>query len=262
MKPLGIIAALAALPFAIPSAAAASEAFETSFESMHMRGWSVSNYDFNSTTFATDWRSWQVSIDDGLTLSLDPHPRCPNAYAGASIKRDEPTHYGRYEARFQAARGEGVITGFFTYTGESYGTRHDEIDIEILGRDTTQLNIAWFVDGALTDHRIDLGFDASEGMHDYAFEWREDRIDWFVDGRRVFTARAEDGPLPAVPGRVFANVWAADPSISRWSGEIGHNVQTEARIERLGYRPLNEAPRERWMRLAHAPVPVMTRIPD
>ena len=241
------------------AASARDSAFETSFDSMHLKGWSIGHYNFSSPKFATDWRSWQTEIGNGLLLSLDPHPRCPNAYAGASIRRSEPTGFGRYSATLKAASGAGVITGFFTYTGAYYGTPHDEIDIEILGKDTTKINIAWFADGKRSDRIIDLGFDAAEGMHDYAFEWREDRIDWYVDGRLIFTATAEDGPLPKSPGMLFANVWAADASIASWSGKIGPDVRTRAQIARLGFVPFGEHDRGRRVRSVAIDEPLMSR---
>jgi len=133
------------------------------------------------------------------------------------------------------------VTGFFTYTGPHYGTRHDEIDIEILGKDPTQLHVAWFVDGELTNHFMPLGFDASESVNDYAFEWSPNGIRWYVNDALVFEVLASDSPLPSVPSHLFANIWAADPSIAVWSGVVEPYTTTSAYFDSISFEPIATA---------------------
>ncbi|WP_298262232.1 family 16 glycosylhydrolase [uncultured Litoreibacter sp.] len=204
----------------------------------------MAEYDFAHDKFDTDWRRSQVQIRDqsegeGLELRLQPHDGGINRFAGGSIRRENSSHYGCYEVRMQAASHPGVVTGFFTYTGPHYGTRHDEIDIEFLGRNTRQMHVAWFIDGQLQNHFVDLGFDAAEKMVDYAFEWRPERLRWFVNGALVFERHAKDGAIPAVPGRLFVNLWAADPSISNWAGTTMPGTQAKARVAHVRFTPLN-----------------------
>lgn len=200
--------------------------------------WHVANYDFDHPKFDTDWRPAQVSIDNTLTLTLEPHDAGINRFVGASIRREELSHYGRYEVTLQAARGAGVVTGFFTYTGPGYGTRHDEIDIEFLGGNTRQMHVAWFVDGELTNHYIDLGFDAADAPRRYAFEWHPDRLRWFCEDELIFEHLAKDGAIPDVPGRLFVNVWAADPSIAGWAGLITEGTRSAVQVSRVAYQAL------------------------
>lgn len=186
--------------------------FVDRFKSLETADWHVAHYDFDHPAFDTDWRKAQVLFGDGLSLQLSPKPGtrqgpADNGFLGGSVRRLLPSHFGRYEVILQAARGEGLVTGFFIYTGPTYGTRHDEIDIEFLGKDTTKMHVAWFVGGNLTSKFIDLKFDAAERPHVYAFEWASDRIRWFVDDRLVFEHHVRDGPVPQVPGRLFANLW-------------------------------------------------------
>ena len=214
------------------------QGFEDRFSHVDEQRWNIAHYDFSHPAFDTDWRNSQVTAQDGLTLNLTPHDGL-NRFAGASIRTEATHHFGRYETRLRAARGDGVITGFFTYTGPHYHTRHDEIDIEFLGKDTTRLHAAWFVDGHHTNQFIPLGFDAADCIHDYAFEWWPDRIIWFVNGRKVFQQAANDRQLPQVPGHLFANIWAADPSISIWSGVPAPRTQTSAKIEAIRFTPFD-----------------------
>ncbi len=204
--------------------------------------WHVAEYNFEHDMFDTDWRKAQVSTSlsedkRGLFLNLEPHIEGINNFAGSSIRRQEITHYGRYEVRMKAATGPGVVTGFFTYTGPHYGTRHDEIDIEFLGRNTRQMHAAWFVDGVLKNRFIDLDFDAAAEMADYAFEWHPDKLLWFANDQLIFEHDARDGPIPTVPGRLFVNLWAADPKISNWAGHAAQNTRTQAQVNHVRFTP-------------------------
>lgn len=211
--------------------------FTDRFSELNARDWYVAHYQFGHPHFDTDWEQGQVRLHDGLVLSLTPQSGAENRFKGASLRRHTPTGYGRYETEIQAARGDGVVTGFFTYTGPHYGSRHDEIDIELLGKNTRQLHIATFVDGKLWNKFIDLGFDAAEAPHRYAFEWTPDAIRWYVDDELVYEKHASSGPLPEKPGMLFANIWAADPSIKSWSGEITEGWSAQARVLSMAHRP-------------------------
>ncbi len=207
--------------------------------------WHVAEYDFSHPHFDTDWRKARAVFGDGLTLTLGPHDAGLNRFVGGSVRREVSTHYGRYEAVIQPARGDGLITGFFTYTGPHYGTRHDEIDIEFLGRDTTVMNIAWFVNGAMTDHRVPLGFDAADRPRLYAFEWLPDRLRWYAEDSLIFEHHIRDGAIPTVPGRLFANLWAADPMLAAWSGVPQPGTTGQAWFDDVRFVPLQPlAPQE------------------
>lgn len=63
------------------------------------------------------------------------------------------------------------------------------------------MQVAWFVDGKLTAHKIALGFDAA------------DRLRWYVEDRLVFEITDKEAQLPKEPGFLFANLWAVDKSV-------------------------------------------------
>ena len=216
----------------------AAEGFVDRFTRLDPTRWHAAEYNFDHASFDTDWRRENINLSQGLELNLAPHRAGLNSYASGSIRTHMPLYYGYYETRLQAAKGDGLVTGFFTYTGPYYGTRHDEIDIEILGRDTAKLHLAWFVDGKLYEQDIPLSFDAASCLHSYGFLWMPDRIEWYVNGARVFVARAEDSPLPQIPGRLYANLWAADKSIAGWAGRTGANTRASARFRSISFRPL------------------------
>lgn len=214
--------------------------FTQHFQNDWAVGWTIADYTFSHPHFDTDWSASQIALKNGVQLSLSPNVKGTNNFLGASFRRETTSHYGRYEVVIQPARGEGVVTGFFTYTGPYYGTRHDEIDIEFLGKDTTKLHVAWFVNGQLTNHFIDLGFDAAERPRHYSFEWWPDKIRWFVENKLVFEITQDGAELPKVPGYLFANIWAASPSLDAWSGTPALGTSASAYVGMIRHIPLNE----------------------
>lgn len=139
--------------------------------------------------------------------------------SGALATRDEASawhRYGRYEVTLQAARGSGLISAFFLHRRDPW----QEIDLEILGQDTTHalLNV-YFNPGAPGDPYnygyagtpvlVALGFDAAAAPHRYAIEWDTDELRWFADERLIHRRRAgRPTPIPHLPMRLHLNLWA------------------------------------------------------
>jgi len=177
-------------------------------------GWS------NGEGFGCGWQADNVVFEDGtMTLVLDDTPTAEHDFSCGEYRTLEHYHYGRYEASLQAARGPGVVSAFFVYTGPPFRDPWDELSVELLGRDTTKVQFTFFADGEPTETMVDLGFDAAEGLHTYAIEWTPEAIRWFVDDELRHVDSAEDGPLPSTPGRIYANIWANDGLIA-WAGEF------------------------------------------
>jgi len=202
--------------------------------------WHIADYQMPNPLFDTDFSHNNLQVQEGLTLRLKPICGRKNRFLGASIRRQKTSGFGRYEAILKPAKGVGVVTGFFLYTGAAYGTQHDEIDIEFLGKDLTVLNLGWFKDGVLTQHQIPLNFNASTGFHSYAFEWRHNRISWFVDGRLVFDVLSENGQVPTTSGRLFANIWAVSDKLKDWAGHASLDTSATASFRRMKFTPLSQ----------------------
>lgn len=235
------------IPLCLALLAPAAHALTMSndFTSHNGADWYAADGWKNGSPFDVGWRADHVSFAGGLmTLALDNQPCVSNPalcsgepYAGANYSSIGFFGYGRVEGRFQAASGAGVVSSLFTYTGPSDGNPHDEIDIEILGQDTGKMQINYFVAG-VGGHEatIDLGFDAAAGLHDYAFEWRPNRIDWWVDAVLVHSVTA--GPLPTTPGRIMMNLWAVDATAEAWAGHYAGGA-TSAVYDSVSYHSLD-----------------------
>lgn len=99
------------------------------------------------------------------------------------------------------------------------GDPPDEIDSELIGRDSGKVHINCFRHGKGTAKDIDLGFDTSEGVHLYAFEWLPGSITRFVDGAQVHRIAAPDAEIPTTTRRVMASVRVANRTSVDWVGE-------------------------------------------
>jgi len=163
-------------------------------------GWS------NGSCFDCVWRgSNAVFKDNALNLTIDKDTSGQYNYSGAEYRTNDFYGYGYYETSMKAIKNNGVVSSFFTYTGPSDNNPWDEIDIEILGKDTTKVQFNYYTNGVGNhEYFYDLGFDASEGFHTYGFDWQPDHITWYVDGEAVYTANSN---IPSTAGRIMMNVW-------------------------------------------------------
>lgn len=171
-------------------------------------GWECADGWTNGSMFNVTWRKRNVTFNDGnmqLIIDKDLTPQLGIPYSGGEFRSREFYGYGRYEVSMKPIKNDGVVSSFFTYTGPSDNNPWDEIDIEFLGKDTTIVQFNYFTDSrGGHEHIHELGFDAAEDFHTYAFEWHQDKIVWFVDGVEVHTATAT---IPVTPSKIMMNAW-------------------------------------------------------
>jgi endo-1,3-1,4-beta-glycanase ExoK len=54
---------------------------------------------------------------------------------------------------------------------------------------------------------VNLGFDPSEGMNDYAFQWTPQSVRWFVNGRLVHSMDVTSAPRDAArPAKIIVSL--------------------------------------------------------
>lgn len=190
------------------------------FAGLDATRWRVSDRWHNGDWVENDWRREHVALrGDGLVITLAPGAGGEKPYSSGEIFSHEEFTNGYFEARMRVPRGDGVVTGLFTFTRpQGRGSWH-EIDMEIVGRDTRVLELAYHVEGRPNKQLIELSFDASEGLHTYAFEWRPDAIRFFVDNQLVHEARGARVERMAGGQRFFVNLWGTE-RLHRWAGRM------------------------------------------
>ena len=153
--------------------------------------------------------------------------------------------YGDYEVSMKPSANPGTASTFFICTGpydvkNGVKNPHDEIDIEFLGKDTTKVQFNFFVNGkGGNEFMYDLGFDATEGFHEYGFRWTETSITWFVDNEPVYMVTTDASApkwaknvkiveaIPSTAGRILANYWCGNQDAWGWMGVYNGEVNDQ-----------------------------------
>jgi endo-1,3-1,4-beta-glycanase ExoK len=199
---------------------AGNVAFVDHFETLNEELWMVAdgwtNGDYHDTYF--DERQVETG-PEGLKLTLAPVEGEMKPYATGEIRTIGRYDRGYFEIDMKVPRGSGMVSGFFTYTGSAFGDPHHEIDIEILGRDTTSISLTIFYDGESHGVVLPLGFDAADDFHVYAFDWTDEHVRWYVDGSLVHEETGEDFPLPVAPQIYYLHLWNSS-TLTDWLGPI------------------------------------------
>ncbi len=187
----------------------------------------------NGSCFDCGWYKQNTSFKDNvLNLTIDKDNTGKYNYSGGEYRTNDFYHYGYYETSMQAIKNDGVVSSFFTYTGPSDNNPWDEVDIEILGKDTTKVQFNYYTNGVGNhEYMYDLGFDASEGFHTYGFDWQADHITWYVDGKAVYTAYNN---IPTTPGKIMMNVWPGT-GVDDWLSSFNGNTPLTARYQWVTY---------------------------
>lgn len=192
----------------LPEVEVTPVALEVDFSKGQPEGFECADGWCNGSVFNVTWRKNNVTFQDGrmqLMIDKDATPAGNVPYSGGEFRSKDFYGYGRYEVSMKAIKNDGVVSSFFTYTGPSDNNPWDEIDVEILGKDTTKVQFNYYTDGkGEHEYMHELGFDASEDFHTYAFEWHEDKIIWFVDGIEVHQATEK---IPVTKGKIMMNAW-------------------------------------------------------
>lgn len=190
-------------------------------------GWS------NGSMFNCVWRKSNTSFDsNALNLTINNDTSGQYQYSGAEYRTNDFYGYGYYETSMKAIKNDGVVSSFFTYTGPSDNNPWDEIDVEILGKDTTKVQFNYFTNGkGEHEYMYDLGFDASQGFHTYGFDWQSDHITWYVDGKAVHTVTND---IPSTPSKIMMNVWPGT-GVDSWLNAYDGKTPLTASYEWVTY---------------------------
>lgn len=207
---------------------------------------SASNHGNADSFYGGDWAAENIaSRNGGAFLEVRREARGGLPYSAAEMQSSGKFHYGRYETIMQPARGSGLVSAFFTYTGPWFGDPHDEIDIEFLGSDTTRIHFNYFRNGKTSQPAtFDLPFDAASRPRLYAFEWRPDGVTWFVEGVPVYATETGDPGVPVAPGKVMFSAWTGKPSMEGWHGKPLFRDGAGAQFNCVSFTPLgHDTPR-------------------
>ncbi|KAL6965103.1 hypothetical protein U1Q18_036158 [Sarracenia purpurea var. burkii] len=152
---------------------------------------------------------------DSITVIFDHR-------GGARWRSTTRFHYGTFGAKIQCPKGNTSGLNFNIYLSSLEGDKsQDEIDFEFLGKDKTLVQTNYYTTGTGNREAFhDLGFDCSDGFHEYVIKWYPDVIEWLIDGKLVRRETRKEGEgFPEKPMFLYASVWDASYiDEGRWTG--------------------------------------------
>lgn len=215
---------LAALALAA-SPALALDAFFDDFDTLDLGRWYVSDGWSNGTHQNCTWSTDQVVAQNSmLRVGLAPQPKGDRQHRCGELQTRAAYSFGTYETRLKTPSGSGLNAAFFSYIGAQQGKPHDEIDFEILTRDTSQVDTTTFVNGISGDGEVGAGqshtlpHPSDSDFTTFAFTWSPDSVKFYIDGDLV---RTIDDPkmVPKNAQRVFFSLWGTD-TLTDWMGDF------------------------------------------
>ena len=146
---------------------------------------------------------------------------------GAELRTLEPVLYGKFEARYKPAQGEGIVSSFFVYNDDYPNTPWVEIDVELLGRFPQVVDMNTMTPGShLRTHYVP--FNTHLDFYVYGFEWTPDYVAWFINGQEVYRQTEEHVTDLNHPAKIMMNIW--NPIHEDWVG-----VWDESVLPRFAY---------------------------
>lgn len=227
-------------------ATAQEAAFRDDFDQLNQGRWYVSDGWSNGAHQNCTWSTDQAKVAGGaLQVGFASQPKGDRQYRCGEIQTRKAYGYGTFEARLKTPAGSGLNAAFFTYIGQQQGKPHDEIDFEVLLKDTSQVDTTTFVNGKSGDGQVGSGQShplpgTSDGdFITYAFTWEPERLRFYIDGELV---RTMDDPktIPSNPQRIFFSLWGSD-TLTDWMGAFAPiSVPIAMEVDWVAFTPLGE----------------------
>ena len=221
------------------------------------------HYDFKGPLDETIWERAKYSMDDVgsyvqpseardgakyLTLFVNrlKEKVGQHSFTGSGLMTRAFYGYGRFTVRMKSNIKPGTVSSFFLMNKWEPGRWfHKEIDIEFLGKGPKAVQFVvhrYYSDqgaaGMGKPFVYDLPFGYGDGFHDYSIHWTKDKVEWSVDGKKIWET-AQD--VPDVPLNIFMNHWGPSPKES-WSASWVGSMDLDALPSTAEYQWVNYEP--------------------
>ncbi len=209
--------------------------FVENFDRMDSSFWYVSDGWNNGAHQNCTWSKKLVRVEDGqLALGFQEGKTGDRNFACGEIQTRGRYHYGTYEARMKAASGSGLNSAFFTYIGPTDKKPHDEIDFEVLGKNTGKVQLNQYVSAKGDNEKlvpVEGGADA--GFNDYAFVWEPQRLRYYVNGKLVHEV-TDETKIPQNAQKILFSLWGTD-TLKDWMGAFSYSGPAQMLVDRFAF---------------------------
>ncbi len=198
--------------------AADGASFVDDFDKLDRARWFISDGWTNGDHQNCTWSKDQIKAANGiLELSFEKRTLKDRDFACGEIQTKQRFSYGTYEARMKTDTGSGLNAAFFTFIGPVDKQPHDEIDFEVLTKDTSKVQVNVYISGKGNNEAFaDVSGGTDQAFNDYAFVWEPDRLRWYVNGQLVNTV-TDPAKLPSHAQKIFFSLWGSD-TLTQWMG--------------------------------------------
>ncbi|BCE03544.1 PKD domain-containing protein [Marinicellulosiphila megalodicopiae] len=198
----------------------------------------------------------EISKSDGSVIVTPPKEvdyslNDDKLYSSGEIYSEDLYLYGSIELRMKAAKGSGIVNGYFTYKNGSEVDPEpwEEIDMEVLGKNNAvdlQTNIiTGKASERITSDALHTQVQSlADDFHLYRMDWYPDRVEFFLDGQFLSRAGKENmtvdqyASLTSLQG-IRLNLWPAN--IAEWVGAIDDSVYpVSMELDYLSYSSLDQ----------------------
>lgn len=239
LAPLAVVLGLAShAAFAQPGANGTS--FVENFDRLDRSFWYVSDGWNNGKHQNCTWSKKQVRVENGaLQLGFAESKGGDRNYICGEIQTRARFSYGTYEVRMKAATGSGLNSAFFSYIGPTDKKPHDEIDFEVLGKNSGNVQVNQYISGKGGNEKVvPVAGGADKGFNDYAFIWEENRLRYFVNGELIQEV-TDKSRIPSNPQKIFLSLWGSD-TLKNWMGAFSFAGPTSMSVDRIAFTALGE----------------------
>jgi endo-1,3-1,4-beta-glycanase ExoK len=235
-----VIAASSAAVPAFAQDVSAGKSFLETFDTFDRSFWYVSDGWNNGGHQNCTWSRKQINTENGaLNLNYSEGQSKDRKYLCGEVQTRGRYGHGVYEVRMKAATGSGLNSAFFSYIGPSDKKPWDEIDFEVLGKNTNQVQVNQYINGKGGNEKlIPVAGGADQGFNDYAFVWEQDRLRYFLNGQLVQEV-TDKSKIPSNAQKIFLSLWGTD-TLKSWMGTFAYNGQTTMTIDRVSFTALGD----------------------
>lgn len=200
--------------------------FEDNFDGISVNHslWSVGNYSNEHNNEQQHYHPDQVLVYEGglhLWAERDDQWTYGRNYNSGAVRTWQEWRHGRFEVRAKIPRGQGFWPAIWLLPRNAQWPVGGELDImENVGNNTYfvkgSYHYNWTPGTPITSNADYIsGEDFAAGYHDYAVEWEENQIRFYVDGNQYHTIENPIQPDP-VPMSLILNLavggdWPGSP---------------------------------------------------